>query len=231
MLVSFPLVEVVLQSVCWVAIFCCNYSLSVRRKIEEGLLLFSVPFRTPYLPFPRTALSKEINTCCYCNVPLEFRRVKGSELGELHSVRRGSADGRTRETNSSVVVQPWSLHLPSPPWWIPSTRPGTERWELGCPLNSSAVQVRTHCFHYMLVVWLKSSGVFLASLAVLFFPSHLQYAPSLSCSLLVVTQIGSHMVSSALPSPLRYVPCVIIAKNIQNFLPPSARGELCLPTL
>ena len=64
-----------------------------------------------------------------------------------------------------------------------------------------------------------------------FKPSHLLSSPFLSCSVLVVTQIRSHIVSSFPPSSPRYVPCVFIAKRIKHFLPSSTRVELCLPTL
>ena len=34
-----------------------------------------------------------------------------------------------------------------------------------------------------------------------------------------------------LPCPLRFVPCIFIARRFQLFLPSSTRVELCLPTL
>ena len=65
----------------------------------------------------------------------------------------------------------------------------------------------------------------------LFFPSHLLSSPLRSCSLVVVTQIRSHITGSSPPSPLlRYVPIIFIPRRIQHFLPSSARVELCLLT-
>ena len=90
-------------------------------------------------------------------------------------------------------------------------------------------QACIHCFPHVLGVWLKSTGIFLTAFCV-FFPSHLLSSP-LSCSLLVVTKIQSHMVGSTPPSPLRYAPCIFIARIIQNFLPSPTRVDLCPPTL
>ena len=42
---------------------------------------------------------------------------------------------------------------------------------------------------------------------------------------------GSHMSRRLFPSPLRFVPCIFIARRFQLFRPSSARVELCLPTL
>ena len=66
-----------------------------------------------------------------------------------------------------------------------------------------------------------------------FFPSHVLSSPFFPLSLLVVTQIRGHIdiAGSSLPSPQRFVPCIIIAARLQLFLPSSTRIALCLPTL
>ena len=62
---------------------------------------------------------------------------------------------------------------------------------------------------------------------------HLTYhlLPSFSLSLLVVTKIQGHIATPSLPSPLRFVSCILIARRIQLLLPSSTRVELRLPTL
>ena len=52
--------------------------------------------------------------------------------------------------------------------------------------------------------------------------------PSSHLSLLDVTQIRGHIADSSPPSPLRFVPCISIARGFQLFLPWSIRVELCL---
>ena len=42
---------------------------------------------------------------------------------------------------------------------------------------------------------------------------------------------GSHSRLFSHPSPLRFVPCIFIARRIQHFLPSSTRVEVCLPTV
>ena len=42
---------------------------------------------------------------------------------------------------------------------------------------------------------------------------------------------GSVMQVLLPPYPLRFVPCIFIARRFQLFLPSSTRVELCLPTL
>ena len=49
--------------------------------------------------------------------------------------------------------------------------------------------------------------------------------------LLVVTLMQGHIAGSSPPSPLRFVPCICIARRFKVFLPSSTRVELCLPTL
>ena len=64
------------------------------------------------------------------------------------------------------------------------------------------------------------------------FSSHLLSSPFYYLSLLVVTQIRGHIAQALLPPyPLRFVPCIFIARRFQLFLPSSTRVELCLPTL
>ena len=52
-----------------------------------------------------------------------------------------------------------------------------------------------------------------------------------SLSFLVVAQIRGHIAGSSPPFPLRFVPCIFIARTFQLFLLSSTRVELCLPTL
>ena len=42
---------------------------------------------------------------------------------------------------------------------------------------------------------------------------------------------GLHSRLFSPPEPLRFVPCIVIARRFQLFLPSSTRVELCLPTL
>ena len=46
-----------------------------------------------------------------------------------------------------------------------------------------------------------------------------------------MTRIRGHIASSSSPSPLRFMPCIFIARRLQPLLPPSTRVELRLPTL
>ena len=69
------------------------------------------------------------------------------------------------------------------------------------------------------------------TVVLFFFPSHLLFRPSVSLSLLVVTQIRGHIAGYYPPSPLQFVPCIFIARIFQLFLPSSIRVELSLPTL
>ena len=62
------------------------------------------------------------------------------------------------------------------------------------------------------------------------FPMPLLISPFYSLSLLVVTQIRGHIAGSSPPYPLRFVPCIFIARRFQLFLPSSTRVELGLPT-
>ena len=57
--------------------------------------------------------------------------------------------------------------------------------------------------------------------------SHLSSPLFLSSSVLVATQIRGHIASSSPPSPprYRYVPCILVARRIQHFLPSSTRVE------
>ena len=57
------------------------------------------------------------------------------------------------------------------------------------------------------------------------------FRPSFSPSILVVTQIRGHIAGSPPPYPLRFVPCIIIARRCQPFLSSLTRVELRLPTL
>ena len=63
------------------------------------------------------------------------------------------------------------------------------------------------------------------------FSSHSPFVVLLVLPLQVVTQIRGHIVGSSPPSPLRYVPCMFIARRIQHFLSSSIRVEFCLPAL
>ena len=64
-----------------------------------------------------------------------------------------------------------------------------------------------------------------------FAPSHFYYLRLSFLSLLVVTQIRGHIIAGSLPPyPLRFVPCIFIARRFQLFLPSSTRVELCLLT-
>ena len=76
----------------------------------------------------------------------------------------------------------------------------------------------------------KVYGSFSCRFPCLFSPSHLLSSPFLSCFLLGVTQIQSHMVGSTPRSPLRHVTCFCIARRIQQFLLSSTRVELSLLT-
>ena len=60
------------------------------------------------------------------------------------------------------------------------------------------------------------------------FPMPLLISPFYSLSLLVVTQIRGHIAGSSPPYPLRFVPCISIARRLQPFLAPSTRVELML---
>ena len=55
-----------------------------------------------------------------------------------------------------------------------------------------------------------------------YFPSQLLSSPFLSCPpiRIGVTQVRGHKVGSSPPSPLRYVPCIFIARRIRHLLPP-----------
>ena len=57
------------------------------------------------------------------------------------------------------------------------------------------------------------------ALPIFFFPSH--YSPFFSLPLrtAVGTQIQDHIAGSSPPSPLRFVPCIFIARRRQPFLP------------
>ena len=52
-----------------------------------------------------------------------------------------------------------------------------------------------------------------------YFPSQLLSSPFLSCPpiRIGVTQVRGHKVGSSPPSPLRYVPCIFIARRLQPF--------------
>ena len=56
-----------------------------------------------------------------------------------------------------------------------------------------------------------------------FFSSNLLCSPFFSLSLLGVTQIRGHKAGSSPPSPLRFDPCIFIAKIVNLFLPSSTR--------
>ena len=59
-----------------------------------------------------------------------------------------------------------------------------------------------------------------------FFSSNLLCSPFFSLSLLGVTQIRGHIAGSSPPSPLRFEPCIFIAKIVNLFLPSSTRVAL-----
>ena len=67
--------------------------------------------------------------------------------------------------------------------------------------------------------------------ALLYFVFSIPFIAFACLSLLVVTQIWGHIAGSPPPSPLRFVPCIFVARGRQPFLPSSTRVELRLPTL
>ena len=65
-----------------------------------------------------------------------------------------------------------------------------------------------------------------------FFSSHLLSSPFFSLPPVVVaTQIRGHIAGSSPPSPLRFMPCIFVARRLQPFLPLSTRVELRVPSL
>ena len=105
----------------------------------------------------------------------------------------------------------------------------------------------TQVYHMLRAEMLKSFGLHthkpalptftskVATFFLFFLPSHVLLSyylrSSFSLSLLVVTQIRRHIAGSSLPFPLRFVPCIFIARRFELFLPSSTRVELCPPML
>ena len=63
------------------------------------------------------------------------------------------------------------------------------------------------------------------------YPSHLLCSPFCSLPPSRNSDPGSHSRLFCPPPPLRFVPCIFIARRFQLFIPSSTHVELCLPTL
>ena len=116
------------------------------------------------------------------------------------------------------------------------------RWSYGLSQHNYRWQVK---FEYRIQNWIDFAG-FLGTF-ILTMNRHFEPLPkmlldtvllfsissifALLFSLQVVTQIRGHIAGSSSSSPIRFVPCIIIAKIFRFFSPSSTRVELYLPTV
>ena len=179
-------------------------------QVRTGVVFISiVPLQVlQHMPFPAPSLSQLRGHIAGLSCPLCHRNFfngeKRSAVPSLVDSRRSLAcfEAKNQYVPGTAVVQ------------IKKKIPGDQRIS------------GDECIFFLFFFVFFSSIPFTWYYVLLSSPFY-----SLSLLLIVVTQIRSHIAGSSPPSPVRFVPCIFIARRFQLFLPSSTRVELSLPTL